>query len=143
MNTIFSRKTLVIGALVVATFAAQSFIQKEQHHEKPQNLKILPKDISGEELHKVMREYSMSLGVHCNFCHESQKVEGQERPKYDFASDKKEEKEIARDMMKMTEALNKKYMSKIQDGKLRPVTCVTCHNGSIHPINSVDSLKKM
>lgn len=134
-----TKKILVIGALAIAVIA-QSFTPKP--HGKPENLKVLPKDISEEELHNVMRDYSRALGVRCNFCHESQKIEGQERPKYDFASDKLEEKSTAREMMKMTEALNKKYMSKIEEGKLRPVTCVTCHNGSPHPINSVDSLKK-
>lgn len=141
MKLPLNKKLLIIAGLLVAMVGAQSFIP--QHHEAPQNLKVLPQDISEEELHKVMREYSMALGVHCNYCHEGKKIEGQERPKMDFASDKKEEKDIARNMMRMTADINKKYMSKIQEGKLREVTCVTCHNGRPHPINSVDSLKKM
>lgn len=137
-----SKKAIMITAVCAAMFAAQTFAQKEHHkEEKPQNLKVLPKDISEDELHAVMRDYSKSLGVHCNYCHESQKVEGQERPKMDFASDKKEDKEIAREMMKMTAGINKMYMGKIEDGKMRQVTCVTCHNGHAHPMNSVDSLK--
>lgn len=141
MKLPFGSKVLTIAGFCAAIFAAQAFVP--QHHEEPTNLKVLPKSISEEELHNVMRNYSMALGVRCNYCHESQKIEGQERPKFDFASDKKEEKDIAREMMKMTEGINKKYMSSIQNGTLKPITCVTCHNGHAHPINSVDSLKKM
>lgn len=144
MNIPISKKAIMITVVCAAMLGAQTFAQKEHHKdEKPQNLKVLPKDISEDDLHATMRDYSRALGVHCNYCHESHKVEGQDRPKMDFASDKVEDKDIAREMIKMTAALNKNYISKIDDGKLRQVTCVTCHNGNAHPINNVDSLKKM
>ena len=143
MNIFVSKKAIMITIVCAAMVAAQTFAQKEHHKdEKPTNLKVLPKDISEDDLHKVMRDYSKSLGVRCNYCHESQPVEGQERPKFNFASDSKPEKDIAREMMKMTADLNSKYISKIGNGKLDQITCVTCHNGSAHPITSVDSLKK-
>ena len=143
MNMLVSKKAIMITVVCAAIVFAQTFAQKEQHkEEKPQNLKVLPKDISEEDLHTEMRNYSRALGVRCNYCHEGQKIEGQERMKWDFASDKKEDKEVAREMIKMTAALNKNFISKIGDGSLRQVTCVTCHNGNAHPINSVDSLKK-
>lgn len=139
------KKTLLIVMLCAAMAALQSF-QKEKHDkdEKAGNLKVLPKDISGEELHKVMRGYSQSLGVKCGHCHVSHKVEGQEKPKFDFASDDKPEKGIARDMMKMVAGINKKYIGKMGNDQhtFEEITCVTCHNGRTKPFISVDSLKQ-
>ena len=143
MRLFMSKKALIASMAFAALAGAQSFVQKERHKdEKPQNLKVLPKDISEEELHNVMRNYSRVLGVRCNYCHESQPVEGQERPKFDFASDKKHEKEIAREMIQMTADINSKYLGKIGDGRLEQITCVTCHHGAAKPIISVDSLAK-
>jgi len=138
------KKIIVAATLCVAIFGASAFAQKEHggHDEKASNLKVLPKDISEDSLHKVMHEYSMSLGVHCNFCHESKKIEGQERPQMDFASDSKPEKDIARDMMRMTEIINTQYLAKMGDHHLDQITCVTCHMGKTSPTTSVDSLMK-
>ena len=137
-----NKKSILVSALCIGMLFMQSFVQK--HDEKPQNLKILPKDISGEELHKIMRDYSMALGVRCNFCHVSEKVEGQDRPKFDFASDNKQEKKIAREMMLMVTAINTSYIGKIDGGghPLEQITCVTCHMGRTTPIISADSLSK-
>ena len=87
-----------------------------------------------------MKGYSKSLGVKCGHCHYSEKVEGQDKPKWDFASDEKPEKKIARDMMRMEDAINSRYIAKIGDGKLDKITCVTCHRGKTEPMISVDSL---
>lgn len=135
---------LVLSVLSIGIMVfAQSFAYRD-HDDKPTNLKILPKDISEDDLHAIMRNYSRSLGVRCNYCHVSQKVEGQERPKWDFASDDKPEKNIARDMMRMVEAINNKYIGNIaQSGhKWEQVSCVTCHMGRTTPIISVDSIAK-
>ena len=84
----------------------------------------------------------MSLGVRCGFCHVSEQVEGQQHPKFDFASDNKPEKKIARDMMLMVSALNKNYIGKMIGGDhtLEQVICVTCHMGRKTPIITTDSL---
>jgi Photosynthetic reaction centre cytochrome C subunit len=138
-----SRKSLFIIALCGAMVIAQGFTPKHDD-DKPVNLKILPKNISEEDLHKVMRNFSMSLGVRCGFCHVSEKVEGQERPKFDFASDNKPEKNIARKMMMMVSAINEKYIGQMIGGDhtLEQINCVTCHMGRKTPIITVDSLKK-
>ena len=94
---------------------------------KFKNLRILPKNISEEELDKVMDHFNMSLGVKCNFCHaKNTKADG-----LDFPSDNKPEKEIARKMMTMTTAINNKYFNfgkKPTD--IQAITCYTCHRGS-------------
>ena len=125
--------------LVVSIIVLQAFTPGPPADEKPKNLKVLPKNISHEELIKIMRGYSKSLGVHCDFCHK--KIEEGNPPKLDFASDEKDEKRIARKMMKMTNAINKKYIAKIENGSLDRITCVTCHMGNPHPTINVDSLK--
>lgn len=144
MNLKKNKKLVFIATICLAMVAAQTFAQKDHdhdHNEKPKNLKVLPRDMSMDEIHDVMRVYSKSLGVRCGFCHVSHEVEGQ-KPKFDFAADDKPEKEIARDMIKMVTAINKKYISKMDDHSLTQVTCVTCHNGRTKPITSVDSLIK-
>lgn len=100
---------------------------------KPVNLKILPKDISSEDLMKVMHGFTQQLGVHCSFCH----VEDAVTKHMDFASDAKPDKNMARIMMRMTHEINTKYLSQIQDPDATPeiktVTCGTCHRGNSMP----------
>jgi len=139
-----NRKLLVTTALCAGMLFAQSFIKQRHDDDKPTNLKILPKNISEKELHNIMKGFSMSLGVRCNFCHVAQVVEGQEHPKFDFASDNKPEKNIARKMMLMVDGINNNYIGKIIGGDhtLEQITCVTCHMGRKTPVISVDSLVK-
>jgi hypothetical protein len=96
------------------------------------NLKVLPKNITHEELDSIMHQFNSSLGVKCNFCHASQK----DNPKkLDFASDDKPEKGAAREMMRMTTRINKKFFRYKPDAEhpVPPVGCITCHHGDPHP----------
>jgi hypothetical protein len=98
------------------------------------NLKILPKDISKEDLGKTMDLWKNSLGVKCGFCHAP--VADSTSHHLDFASDAKPEKNIARHMFKMTAKINKKYFSFNKDEQgnaVAAVTCMTCHRGTPHP----------
>ena len=95
--------------------------------------------MSGEELHKIMRTYAISLGVHCNFCHAMQ--QGSDKPRMDFTSDEKPEKDIARGMIRMVDSINH-MIDGIGNNKLEHITCVSCHNGNITPLVSTDSLVK-
>jgi hypothetical protein len=121
---------LSLASLLVIGMAATS-----PTDDKPpkRNLKVLPKDISHDDLQKTMHTWSNSLGVHCNFCHAATDSTSQ---KLDFASDAKPEKNIARHMFRMTAKINKKYFSfnKNDQGAVIPaISCVTCHRGSPHP----------
>jgi len=140
---VINKKIILIMALLITAAMLQSHMPKHDD-DKPVNLKILPKDISEHDLHEVMREYSRALGVRCGYCHYSEKVEGQEKPKWNMASDAKKEKATAREMMLMTMAINSKHLANIKDGDrpLEQITCVTCHMGRTTPIVSVDSLPK-
>jgi hypothetical protein len=136
-----TKKMLFATAIAASLIIAQAIAQQkpEQHDEKPKNLKILPKNISGEQLHNIMRGYSRALGVRCGFCHKVIEVPGG-KPSIDFASDAKPEKHIARKMMQMTEKINRKYLDKIGNHHFETIQCVTCHMGRTTPIVSIDSL---
>jgi len=133
-------KKIVVGlsltALMILGMAATrpAPAEKPQADRKFKNLKVLPKDISDEELGKVMHDWSKALGVNCGFCHAPSSDSTSHHP--DFASDAKPEKNIARQMFKMTAKINKKYFhfEKDEQGNGTPaITCITCHRGNAHP----------
>jgi Photosynthetic reaction centre cytochrome C subunit len=98
------------------------------------NFKVLPKDISHEDLGKIMDAWKTALGVKCGFCHAPSADSSSHH--LDFASDAKPEKNIARHMFRMTAKINKKYFSFNKDDKgnaVPAVACMTCHRGSPHP----------
>lgn len=97
------------------------------------NLKILPKDISHGALDSIMETYCKQLNVNCDFCHANSKTNSNEM---DFASDDKPEKEITRQMMRMTETINKDffgYALVYKGGEEMAVSCYTCHDGFARP----------
>ncbi len=136
-------KKVIAFALVVSTlFMLQSFSEaRPDEPEPPKNLKVLPKNISHDDLIKVMREFTASLGVKCIACHVGTPT-ADGKMDFDFASDAKPEKETARQMMKMVTAINGKYLKKIGGGHFEEISCVTCHRGNVKPMVSVDSLPK-
>ena len=130
LTVVFSLTALMI----VAMAATRPTLRPGDDDRPKRNLKILPKDISHEDLDKVMDNWKAALGVKCNFCHAPSADSTSHR--LDFASDAKPEKDIARHMFKMTAKINKKYFSFSKDdqGKAIPVvSCMTCHHGNPHP----------
>jgi len=129
---------LTLSALMIVGMAAtrptDNPADKPRADKPHKNLKVLPKDISHEDLDKVMDNWKAALGVKCNFCHAPSKDSTSHR--LDFASDAKPEKEVARHMFKMTAKINKKYFNfnKDEKGDVVPtITCMTCHRGNPHP----------
>ena len=121
--------SLGIAAIVIAISA---FTQPNQtESERPKNLKVLPKNISDEELTKVMRGFNAALGVKCGHCH-APKTNGEKG--MDFASDANPKKNIAREMIKMTKKVNKKYFKEEHEGVVKNISCATCHNGKEEPV---------
>lgn len=117
-------------AAVVLTISAFTEAPVTAQSEKPKNLKVLPKNVSHEELEKVMKGFNAALGVKCNFCH-APKPNGEKG--LDFASDSNPHKEVARGMMKMTKKINNKYFKHQHEGVIQNITCETCHNGNKEP----------
>ena len=68
------------------------------------NLKVLPRDLTCDQLLAIMRTFTRSLGVKCNTCHVVTATEPKEE--LDFASDAKNEKRVARVMIQMTRQIN-------------------------------------
>ena len=104
---------------------------------QPRNLKVLAADIPGDQLMKVMKNYSQALGVRCSFCHVG--TEGQPLSTFDFASDANPHKVIARRMMVMTRRLNEQDFG-VKDFTQSKVTCYTCHRGAPHPLTAAPPL---
>jgi hypothetical protein len=99
------------------------------------NLKVFPKDIARAELLKNMKFFSQSLGVRCTYCHVG--TEGQPLSTLDFASDAKDHKKTARDMMAMVATLNSKTLPAATGLPDAKVTCFTCHRGSTKPATEI------
>jgi hypothetical protein len=115
--------------------AAGSPPAAQQHqHPAPTNLKVLPKNLTGEQVHEIMEKWAGSLGVHCDTCHAAEPgaVGPNGRPRLKFADDSKPEKSTARLMYTMTEGINRDYISMVDD-TAAPVTCGTCHRGHLRP----------
>jgi tetratricopeptide (TPR) repeat protein len=125
---------VLAGGLLVAFHGAVA-----QEHEEFKNLKVLPKDISTEELRATMGQFTRALGVRCGYCHANKPGEQH----LDFALDDKPEKKTARVMMQMTHDLNDKYIGTLEDHSDPPikVQCFTCHHGIAHPRPLADVLK--
>ncbi|MEC5142389.1 c-type cytochrome [Chitinophaga sp. 212800010-3] len=125
------RKSFMVVAALVATGTLCSLALPQQP-EKAKNLKVLPKDISHDELIGVMRSFNAALGVKCNFCHEP----GKDDPKkLDFPSDANPHKGTAREMMRMTKRINRKFF---KESQTMAVTCYTCHHGNEEPKTKPD-----
>lgn len=115
---------ITFGLTGLIVFGALASMPPEP--EKAKNLKVLPKNISHDQLEKVMRQWTQALGVRCNFCHDQDK-----------ALDTKPEKQMAREMYKMTAKINSKYFKAEKDslGMMTQtgVACIVCHRGTSHP----------
>jgi len=101
--------------------------------EAPKNLQVLPKDLTRQQVTQVMRSFTAALGVRCSGCHVGE--EGQPLNTYDFASDDKPMKLKAREMLRMSAAINDTYLAELPERREPSVrvTCVTCHRGVTRP----------
>jgi mono/diheme cytochrome c family protein len=100
----------------------------------PANLKVLPKNLNGEQVHEIMEHWEGDLGAHCSTCHtaDPNNIGPNGKPRLNFADDAKEEKATARKMFTMVEEINKSYVATIKNSGA-PVTCGTCHRGHLGP----------
>ncbi|MEO5814841.1 MAG: c-type cytochrome [Gemmatimonadaceae bacterium] len=80
----------------------------------------------------AMRNFTSDLGVRCQFCHVGR--EGQPLDQFDFASDEKRTKLVARQMMLMVQEINRRVDTLPRaGGAALQVTCGTCHRGVSRP----------
>lgn len=101
----------------------------------PQNLQVLPSDISSQELRALMVGAATGLGIRCWGCHVG--TEEQDLSEFDFVSDEKEMKQLARVMFQMTMDINAGPMAKVAEiegeEESPRVRCATCHRGEVKP----------
>ena len=117
--------TAVCGALWVGRLPAQL--------PKPENLQVIPKDISIDSLTQIMRSFSFALGVRCQYCHAG--GDGISFEGVVFKSDEKPAKRKARYMLQMVDQINTQLLANLESKADPPVNvrCVTCHRGSALP----------
>lgn len=100
----------------------------------PENLRVLPQDISSTDLSATMRGFAMGLGVRCETCHVGEA--GKPLSTFDFASDKKAMKQKARLMLKMVDMINGELvpaLDSVEPASRVDVRCMTCHRGQQQP----------
>jgi hypothetical protein len=131
---------VVIGASVGAVALAQGQAQGQAGQAQgrgqgqvrtPQNLQVLPKDWTIQQVQQQMRGFAAALGVECSHCHVGTM---QERSK-----DDNPKKGIARKMILLTAAINNDHLKGVGDAPAAgaaKVTCFTCHRGAIKPLNA-------
>src|SRR2546426_7120259 len=129
-------------AVTIAVTASARAAQAQPRFEWPdraKNLKVLPKDTPKETLQGTMIGFTRSLGVRCPFCHVGQ--EGQPLTTFDFVSDQKPMKEVARGMMKLVKKTNDEIRKmNVPEPKHVEVACITCHRGRPRPMTLADEL---
>ena len=141
------RSVLAVSMLLFAGAALHAQQQQQQPQQQqpqpaPANLQVLPKDMSRQDVVQTMRTFTRALGVRCQHCHVG---EGNDLSKFDFASDEKPTKKIARAMLTMVMDINTKHLAGIGEpvAPAAPgeppalkVTCFTCHRGETMPLSA-------
>jgi cytochrome c553 len=116
---------LLIGAMVHGHASAQS------------NLQVLPDTLTRRQLNPIMREMAGGLGVNCAYCHVNS--DPSDLRTFDFASDDKPQKRIAREMLRMVADINAERIPRAvaeRPERSDPVevTCATCHRSNTRPV---------
>lgn len=128
----------MIGACTLAQSPGNAAVpakgRAQRTYPAPSNLLVLPKEMSGQQVHDLMEQWRVELGVRCGACHgeDLDNVVRAGVPPSRFADDSQPMKRIARLMYTMTEQINREYIGKVEGSGL-PVTCGTCHRGRVSP----------
>jgi len=134
------KKMLIVTVLSCLTAVTiLSFRPDQQEPKKLKNIKVFPADFTYQQVDHAMDEFKTDLGVKCGYCHAPSKDNPR---KMDMASDANPKKDIARDMMRMTMEMNKKYIAAIPHAdttKVQLITCNTCHRGAGKPFGKVNN----
>ena len=99
--------------------------EKEPAETVFKNIKVF-KGVPAGRIPAIMNMgYGQSLGVSCTHCHVPGEWEKEDKP----------QKEIAREMSKLSKTINDELLPKIAnlDSQKPVVNCTTCHRGEIKP----------
>src|SRR5262245_31989084 len=106
---------MAILTIALALLSAQAAPQTAGDRYK--SIQVL-RDIPSDQVIPTMAVIANSLGVTCAHCHVT-----------DWASEDKPAKQKAREMIRLTQAINRDHFA----GRL-VVTCQTCHGGRVAPV---------
>ena len=111
------------------------------------NLQVWPKDTSRAVIAQFMNAFGDSLGVSCDYCHV------QRDGKFDYASDDKREKRVARQMILLRDSINVVLPAIVgkpagagptsgegHEGMPVRVLCSSCHRGLPVPRSIADEV---
>lgn len=119
---------VAILLIVIPTVAKDSKVSSKHSNSTLQLLGHLSK----RELKKTMKFYSKALGQKCSFCHVKDKsIDLNDSIKDPKVRKRLKHKEIAREMIRMTQEINSKYLNWNHSGgrKADQVNCMLCHRG--------------
>ena len=126
------RINLVTAALGVALLmGVGASLYAQGRGGPPQNLQVLPKDMTTQQVQVLMRGVAAALGVECSHCHVGTSA--------DRAKDDKPEKLKARKMLQMTNTINNDLLKGVGEpaaAGAQKVTCFTCHRGVLKPLTA-------
>ncbi|HUQ18910.1 MAG TPA: c-type cytochrome [Gemmatimonadaceae bacterium] len=124
---------IVTVLLFCVTSVASAQVQGKFPPDSLINTKVIPKTTPVQEVIGTMRNFTSALGVRCQFCHVGN--EGQPLAQFNFASDEKRNKLVARQMMLMVQEINRRLDTIPQKGTPAvTATCMTCHRGVSRPV---------
>ena len=89
-------KRLCVALVAVVSAAASAQAPGKWPPDSLINTKVIPKGTPVIQVVGIMRNFAGDLGVRCQFCHVGR--EGQQLTEFDFASDSKRNKLVARQM---------------------------------------------
>lgn len=123
---------VVAVAIVLGPAALASQASGKWPPDSLVNVQVFPKTTPVMEVVGAMRNFAGGLGVRCQYCHVGE--EGMPLERFDFPSDEKRTKLVARQMMRMVQEINRRLDT--IPGRTSPgleVSCVTCHRGVNKP----------
>lgn len=96
-----------------------------------ENIKTFERLPAGRLLRIMETGFSRSLGVKCTHCHNPS----------DWASEEKNQKQIAREMMAMVGKINGELLTAIDnlESDSPTINCTTCHRGQVKPALNLDN----
>ena len=123
----------IVGLLLVVAPDVSAQVQGKFPPDSLINVKVISKSTPVADVVGTMRNFAGALGVRCQFCHVGS--EGQPLAEFDFASDQKRNKVVARQMMRMLAEINQRLDTIPEKGHPAvTATCATCHRGVSRPV---------
>jgi len=118
-----------LASLALLALATSPVVAQQGPPDSLVNVQVIPRDTPVQQVIDQMRGITRALGLRCSDCHVSR--EGGNLWASDFASDEKPMKQKARVMMRMVQAINGEYLTRLADldAEGLDVTCMTCHRG--------------